>query len=54
VSLEVLIKPTGTLRYAFNAEARHASLTGTKNPVTVMLAIGDNTGMISVKAGIDH
>ncbi|MDQ6868672.1 MAG: YncE family protein [Pseudomonadota bacterium] len=50
--LEALIKRTGTLRYAFDAEARHANLTGTTNPVPVMLTIGGNSGMIPVKAAI--
>jgi hypothetical protein len=49
-----LIKRTGTLRYAFDAEAKSANLTGTKNPVLVMLTIGDDSGATSVKADIDH
>jgi YVTN family beta-propeller protein len=36
VRLEALIKPTGTLRYAFNAEGKGANLAGTKNPVQVI------------------
>jgi YVTN family beta-propeller protein len=52
VSLEVLIKRTGTLRYAFHAEARDANLAGTKNPVPVMLTIGDDCGTASVTARI--
>ena len=54
VRLEALIKRTGTLRYAFEAEARDANLAGTKNPVQVMLTIGDNSGTASVKAHITH
>jgi YVTN family beta-propeller protein len=54
VKLDALIKRTGTLRYAFDAEAKGADLTGTKNPVPVTLTIGDNTGTTSVKADIDH
>jgi hypothetical protein len=54
VRLEALIKRTGTLRYAFDAKARHANLTGTKNPVPVMLTIGDDSGATSVKARISH
>ncbi len=46
------IKPTGTLLYAFNAEATGASLTGTMNPVPVMLTIGDDSGATSVTAAI--
>jgi hypothetical protein len=52
VKLKALIKPTGTLRYAFFAKARDADLTGTTNPVTVMLTIGNNSGTTSVKAHI--
>jgi YVTN family beta-propeller protein len=52
VRLEALIKRTGTLRYAFDAEAKGASLTGTKNPVQVMLTIGDDSGTTSVTARI--
>jgi YVTN family beta-propeller protein len=52
VSLQAVIAPTGTLRYAFVAAAQRASLTGSKNPVPVMLTIGANTGTTSVKARI--
>jgi hypothetical protein len=52
VNLQALILPTGTLRYAFLAAAERASLTGTTNPVPVMLTIGDDSGMTSVKAAI--
>jgi hypothetical protein len=54
VRLEVLIKRTGTLRYAFDAKARHANLTRTTNPVPVTLTIGGDSGTASVKADIDH
>jgi hypothetical protein len=54
VRLEALIRQTGTLRYAFDAEAKGADLTGTKNPVQVSLTIGGNSGTTSVKADIDH
>jgi hypothetical protein len=54
VSLDVLIKPTGTLRYAFQAKATGASLNGTENAVYVTLTIGDgsysNGGATSVTA----
>jgi hypothetical protein len=50
--LNALIKPTGTLRYAFHAAATGASLTGTKNPVQVTLTIGDDRGLTSVAARI--
>ncbi len=42
--LKALIKPTGTLRYAFHAEARDTNLTGTTNPGPVTLAIGVGCG----------
>ena len=48
VDLEVLIVPTGAKRYAFDAKAHHVNLTGTESPVTVRLAVGDDTGMTSV------
>jgi YVTN family beta-propeller protein len=54
VRLETVIKRTGTLRYTFEAEAKGADLTGTKNPVPVSLTIGDDSGTTSVKADIDH
>jgi hypothetical protein len=54
VRLEALIKRTGTLRYAFDAEAKGANLNGTKNPVTVRLGIGVDAATTSVKADIDH
>jgi uncharacterized repeat protein (TIGR03803 family) len=54
VRLEALIKRTGTLRYAFHAEGKGANLTGTVNPVQVMLTIGGDSGATSVKADIDH
>jgi YVTN family beta-propeller protein len=54
VKLEALIKRTGTLRYAFDAEAKGADLAGTKNPVQVSLTIGGDSGTASVKADIDH
>jgi probable HAF family extracellular repeat protein len=52
VRLEALIKRTGTLRYAFFAEAKGADLTGTKNPVQVSLTIGGDSGTTSVNAAI--
>ncbi len=50
VSVQALILPTGTLRYAFLAAAQNANLAGTTNPVPVTLTIGDDSGMIPVKA----
>ncbi len=54
VRLEALIKRTGTLRYAFHAEAMGANLAGTKNPVYVTLIIGDDSGATSVTAEISR
>jgi YVTN family beta-propeller protein len=54
VRLEALIKRTGTLRYAFHAEAKGANLAGTKNPEQVSLTIGGDSGTTSVTADIDH
>ncbi len=54
VRLEALIKQTGSLRYAFDAEAKGANLTGIKNPVPVSLTIGGDSGTSSVKADVDH
>ena len=51
VSLQVLIKPTATLQYVFKAEATGVNLTGTPNPVSVTLTIGNNTGTVSINAG---
>jgi hypothetical protein len=52
VSLEALIVSTGTLRYAFEAAAQGPNLSGTRNPVYVTLAIGDDSGVTSVDAAI--
>ena len=52
VRLKAVIKPTDTLRYAFQAKAKGADLTGTKNPVQVTLTIGGDTGTTSVTAHI--
>ena len=54
VRLEAKIEMTGTLRYAFDAEVRGASLSGTTNPVQVSLGIGDDAGLTSVKAHFDR
>jgi YVTN family beta-propeller protein len=54
VSLEALIKQTGTLRYAFQAKATDANLTGTTNTVYATLIIGGDSGATSVTAQISH
>jgi len=52
VELGAWITPTGTLRYTFDAGAKGANLTGTTNPVQVMLTIGGDSGTTSVTASI--
>jgi len=54
VTLHVEIEPTGAKRYALEAIARRASLTGTKTPAPVTLTIGNDSGAASVKAHIDR
>jgi YVTN family beta-propeller protein len=54
VSLGALIKQTGTLRYAFQAQATGANLTGTVNTVYSTLIIGGDSGATSVTAQISH
>jgi hypothetical protein len=53
-ALHVRIRPTGTVRYAFEAAVHHADLAGTENPVMVTLTTGDDSGTTSVKADIDR
>ena len=53
VELGARITPTGTLRYTFDAGAKGANLTGTTNPVQVMLTIGGDSGATSVTAHIN-
>jgi len=52
VTLEVRIAPQGDKSFIFQAEGTNADLSGTTNPVTVMLTIGDDSGTISVTAEI--
>jgi hypothetical protein len=54
VSLEARITPTGALRFAFDAAATGASLTGTTNAVYATLNIGGDSGATSVTAEISH
>jgi hypothetical protein len=51
-ALKVVITPTATKRFALEAAASDANLTGTKNPVTVRVSIGNNSGTTSVKTEI--
>ena len=52
VSIEALITPSGSNRFVFQAAAYGANLSGIKNPVTVRLTIGDDSGTTSVNAVI--
>jgi hypothetical protein len=54
VELGARITPTGTLRYTFDAGAKGADLTGTKNLVPVTLTIGGDSGTTLVKAHVDQ
>jgi YVTN family beta-propeller protein len=49
-TLQVLIYPTGTKRYALVAAAQNANLTGTVNPATVRVSIGVDSGTAPVTA----
>jgi len=51
LAVEIYIAPVGTNRYTFTAEGSGASLTGTVNPVSVALTIGDDNGTTTVRAG---
>jgi len=51
VSLEIDIAPAGTNRYTFTAEGSGANLTGTVNPVSGALTIGDDAGTTTVRSG---
>ena len=50
VSIKMLIVPWGNNRFWFQAAAYRADLTGTANPVSVSLTIGDDSGETSVDA----
>jgi len=50
---EVEITPLGASRFEFQAESERATLTGTVNPVEVMLTIGNDTGTVNVLAEFD-
>jgi hypothetical protein len=56
VRIRVLIIPHDDDRsqtYTLRAEARQANLTGSSNPVTVTVSIGDTTGTTGVIANFD-
>ena len=50
VSIEMLIVPWGNNRFWFQAAAFRVDLTGTANPVSVDLMIGNDSGETSVNA----
>ena len=50
VALEVVIRPLGGGSFEFEAEGEGADLTGTVNPVTVKLTIGNDGGSTAVMA----
>ncbi len=50
VALKARIQSLGGGSYAFKAESKAADLTGTVNPVTVALTIGDDVGSVMVTA----
>ena len=52
VSIEALIVPLGNNRFGFQVAAYGANLSGTKNPVTVGLLIGDDSGTTTVNNAI--
>jgi hypothetical protein len=53
VALEFVIQPLGGNSFQFEAEGRGANFTGTMNPVTVTLTIGDDSGSTTVIAEFD-
>jgi len=50
VSLDIELTPLDSTSLAFSAKGKNADLTGTVNPVTIILTIGDDTGSITVTA----
>ena len=53
VELEATIERSGPGFFEFEVSGDGANLTGTANPVTVSLAIGNDIGVVVVKAEID-
>ena len=49
--LDLRIRPTGAVGYAFEAAVDHANLAGTENPVMVTVTIGDDSGTTSFTSG---
>ncbi|MHB8545246.1 MAG: Ig-like domain repeat protein [Nitrosotalea sp.] len=53
VHIETSIKSLGSNTFELKAEAEHANMTGTANPVSVQVTIGNNSGTATVNAKID-
>jgi hypothetical protein len=53
VTLEFAIRPLGGNSFQFEADGEGANLTGTMNPVTVVLTIGDDSGSTTTIAEFD-
>ena len=53
VALEFAIRPLGGNSFEFQAQGEGADFTGTMNPVTVNLTIGDDSGSTTVNAEFD-
>ncbi len=53
VHIETSIKSLGSNTFELKAEAEHANMTGTANPVSVQVTIGNNSGTTTVNAKID-
>jgi 6-phosphogluconolactonase len=51
VALEAEIRPRGSNRFEFKVQGERANLSGTVNPVTIVLTIGNDSGTTSVTAG---
>jgi len=52
VTLRMKIRPSGGKSFAFEAHGEGADLTGTLNPVTVRLSVGDDRGSTGITAEI--
>jgi hypothetical protein len=50
VTLEAVIQPLGGGSFTFTAKSSGADLTGTVNPVTIGLVIGDDRGSMTTTA----
>jgi hypothetical protein len=53
VALEFVIRPLGGNSFEFESEGKGVNFTGTMNPVTVTLTIGDDSGSTTTNAEFD-